>query len=90
MFEVPGGEGAFAFDIDRPARGGVEVVSDQPVCGFRDLDSVRFSVGFHPAGDIDRVAPYVVLELAGPDHPSDCWSGAGLGEPCFNVAESSR
>ncbi len=39
-FEVPGGECAFAFDVDGPAQGGVEVVLDELVGAFGDLDPV--------------------------------------------------
>ena len=69
--EIPGGEASLSLDLDWAAECGFEVVSDELVCGFRDLYSVGFSVGLHSAGCVDSVAPDVVLEFAGSNYARD-------------------
>src|SRR5215216_1087140 len=42
----------------------------EPLVGARgDLDAAGDPVGLHAAGSVDGVAPQVIAELAGPDHP---------------------
>src|SRR5690606_35114778 len=70
-YEEPRRELAFALDLDDPAGYAYEVVLDQPVGRFRDLDPARQSMGLHAASGVDRVAPDVVLELRRADHAGD-------------------
>src|SRR5690606_10214769 len=68
-FEEPGGQLPLTFPLDDPSGSAHELVPDQPVRRLRNLNASRYTVRFHPAGGVDRVAPYVVLELHRTDHP---------------------
>lgn len=48
-------------------------------CSCTHLDAVGHTGAVHAAGHVHRIAPDVVLRLAGPDHP--CHHGTNI-EPC--------
>jgi len=55
--EIPGGDVSFSFDFEWTAECCFEVVSDEVIGGFGDLNSVWFPVRFHSTGGVDGVAP---------------------------------
>ena len=69
--EEPRRQAALALDLDQPAR--LELVpAAQPFFDRAgDLDLPGDPQRFHARGQVDRVAPDVVDELLGPDHPGD-------------------
>src|SRR5882724_5889898 len=58
-----------ALDRNATALGKIVICMQPPKRGFADLDLAALRIGFHPAGQIDGVAPEVEREFLGADDP---------------------
>ncbi len=78
----------------------IKFILDQFVGVFRDIDSPRFRIGFHPGSHIYRIAPNVIGKLFGPDHSGNYGPGVQsysnvewgdfLFHPAFGIIEKAN